>query len=128
MMTMKSVFWRRKPEYPEETGVPGGNRSTRRKPEYPEETGVPGGNLRGLAIDPHLQNTSDDDNDDDDTRKTTYTLILRLMSIVLLIFRCIAALKCPKINEKGDPTLGPAHSFNNWNEQKPTTTFYTWHK
>ena len=24
----------------------GGNRSTRRKPEYPEETGVPGGNPR----------------------------------------------------------------------------------
>ena len=43
-MMMKSVFWWRKPEYPEETGVPRGNRSTQRKPEYPEETGVPRGN------------------------------------------------------------------------------------
>ena len=31
-------YRRRKPEYPEKTGVPGGNRRTRRKPEDPEKT------------------------------------------------------------------------------------------
>jgi hypothetical protein len=34
----------RKPEYQEETRVPGENQSTRRKPEYQEETRVPGEN------------------------------------------------------------------------------------
>jgi hypothetical protein len=37
-------YRRRKPEYPEKTGVPGENRSTRRKPEDPEKTRGPGEN------------------------------------------------------------------------------------
>ena len=50
---------RRKPEYPEETRVPGGNQSTRRKPEYPEETRVPGGNQSTRRKPEYPEETTD---------------------------------------------------------------------